>query len=211
MSFGYFIVLEGLDGSGKSLMAEKLLEWLTANNVPAIHTREVGGSIFAEQARDLLLSMHDIDNPINKTAQALLISAARHDHVAQTILPALHDGKVVICERYYFSTLVYQHGADHLDEIVKIGSAGVLPDKVIYLETTFETVMERIGGKVRDKMDLVDDIKFHNSKRLLEKHLGHFALDNPGALASLDADKEVEMVFADILGVVCDLLNSDIV
>lgn len=211
MSFGYFIVLEGLDGSGKSLMAKKLLEWLTTNNVPAIHTREVGGSVFAEQARNLLLSMHDIGNPINKTAQALLVSAARNDHVTQTILPALHAGKVVICERYYFSTLVYQDGAKQLEEIVKIGTNGVLPDKVIYLETTFETVLERIGDKVRDKMDLVDDIKFHNSKQLLEKHLGHFALDNPSALSTLDANKEVEMVFADILGVVCDLLNSDMI
>lgn len=99
-----FITLEGGDGSGKSTQARLLAERLRASGREVVLTREPGGSQGAERIRALVLQ----DDTLSVESTLLLFTAARRDHVDNTILPALADGKIVICDRYVDSSRVYQ-------------------------------------------------------------------------------------------------------
>lgn len=103
-----FITFEGIDGSGKSTQAKKLFGELTQRGLKTILTREPGGSPGSECIRRLLLENGKLD--WSDLTELLLFFAARRDHVEKTILPALHDGTIVICDRYTDSTRVYQGG-----------------------------------------------------------------------------------------------------
>jgi len=103
---GYFISFEGIDGSGKSTQIQKLAEFLERLGFEVIVTREPGGSIGGEEIRKLLLQ-GEVDR-WSAEAEILLFTAARRDHLERVILPALDDGKIVICDRFTDSTRMYQ-------------------------------------------------------------------------------------------------------
>ena len=103
---GYFISFEGIDGSGKSTQIQKLAEFLESLNFEVIVTREPGGSVGGEEIRKLLLQ-GEVDR-WSAEAEILLFTAARRDHLERVILPAIDDGKIVICDRFTDSTRMYQ-------------------------------------------------------------------------------------------------------
>jgi len=103
---GTFISFEGIDGSGKSTQAKRLAAYLRQNGHEVVLTREPGGSPGAEEIRTLVLQ-GDTDRWSAET-ELLLFTAARRDHMERTILPALRDGKVVICDRFADSSRMYQ-------------------------------------------------------------------------------------------------------
>ena len=103
---GYFISFEGIDGSGKSTQIQKLAEFLKARDFDIVITREPGGSKGGEEIRNLLLQ-GNVDRWSAET-EILLFTAARRDHLEQIILPALEEGKIVICDRFTDSTRMYQ-------------------------------------------------------------------------------------------------------
>ena len=103
---GYFISFEGIDGSGKSTQIQKLAEFLEMLDFEVIVTREPGGSIGGEEIRKLLLQ-GEVDR-WSAEAEILLFTAARRDHLERVILPAIEDGKIVICDRFTDSTRMYQ-------------------------------------------------------------------------------------------------------
>ena len=103
---GYFISFEGIDGSGKSTQIQKLAEFLEARDFDIVITREPGGSKGGEEIRNLLLQ-GNVDRWSAET-ETLLFTAARRDHLERIILPALEEGKVVICDRFTDSTRMYQ-------------------------------------------------------------------------------------------------------
>jgi dTMP kinase len=109
---GRFITLEGGEGVGKSVQARRLEERLTALGLPVVRTREPGGSPGAEALREAILTGFAAD--FNPSAQALLFSAARVDHLDKTILPALARGHWVISDRFADSTRAYQGAAGNL-------------------------------------------------------------------------------------------------
>src|SRR5205823_1251155 len=102
---GLFIVLEGPDKSGKSTQARLLVERLRAQGYPVVHTREPGGTSFAEEVRRILLST---EHQVRPVAELLLYEASRAQHTDERLRPALSAGQVVVCERYTLSTTVYQ-------------------------------------------------------------------------------------------------------
>ena len=103
---GYFISFEGIDGSGKSTQIQKLSRFLETLGFDVIITREPGGSVGGEEIRNLLLQ-GNIDRWSPET-EILLFTAARRDHLERTILPAMEDDKIVICDRFTDSTRMYQ-------------------------------------------------------------------------------------------------------
>ena len=103
---GYFISFEGIDGSGKSTQIHKLAEFLKGRDFDIVITREPGGSKGGEEIRNLLLQ-GNVDRWSAET-EILLFTAARRDHLERIILPALEEGKVVICDRFTDSTRMYQ-------------------------------------------------------------------------------------------------------
>lgn len=148
---GRFISLEGGEGVGKSTQARHLAEALRARGLAVVETREPGGSPGAEAIRALLLEGGA--DRWTAPAEALLFAAARADHVARTIRPALGRGAWVVCDRYVDSSIAYQGGADGLgaDAIRALhgmGSGGLLPDRTLLLALPEDMAMAR--GAARD-------------------------------------------------------------
>lgn len=129
-----FVSLEGIDGSGKSTQARLLAERLRASGREVVLTREPGGTPLGESIRDLLLHAGEVA----PWAEAALFAAARAQHVAEVIRPALDRGAVVVCDRYLDSSVAYQGGARGLgvDDVLELNLAavdGLLPDVTLLL------------------------------------------------------------------------------
>ncbi len=145
-SMGLFITFEGLEGSGKSTQARLLYEHLQARDYPVILTREPGGTRIGELIRRILVDLQHTE--MAATTETLLFSAARAQLVRELIQPYLSMGGIVLCDRYADSTYAYQgyglgHDLDELYAIIKVATAGVLPDLTIYLDLTPEEGLER--------------------------------------------------------------------
>ena len=137
MTRGRLIALEGGEGVGKSTQATRLSDHLRATGLEVVQTREPGGTAGAEAIRDLLLYQVPADGWTSE-AEALLFAAARADHVARLIRPALERGAWVVCDRFLGSSLAYQGaagriGADAVERLHAMGSGGLLPDVTLVL------------------------------------------------------------------------------
>jgi dTMP kinase len=104
---GFFVTIEGGEGCGKTTLAYLLTLELKGRGYPVVQTREPGGSVLSEHLRTLLLNPHT-EYAISEKAELLLFLAARAQHMEELITPALYQGKIVICERFHDSTIVYQ-------------------------------------------------------------------------------------------------------
>jgi dTMP kinase len=145
-----FVTLEGGEGAGKSTQARKLAAALEARGISCVVTREPGGSVGAEQIRKLLVEGEP--GRWDAVTETLLIFAARADHVARTIKPALVAGRWVVCDRFTDSTYAYQGVGRGLDrEIVRrIQSAAIgdfRPDLTLILDLPVSVGLERAGAR----------------------------------------------------------------
>lgn len=148
MNKGRFIVIEGLDGAGKTSAVKFIQALFEDLHIPHVITREPGGTPFAETVRGVMLS--DLNATSSDTTRLLLVSAARRDHIEKVIRPALDAGKVVVCDRLHVSTLMYQPDAEYLDELIALGLANTLPDLVLVLDVDFETSKQRLTDRGTD-------------------------------------------------------------
>ena len=128
---GAFIALEGIDGSGKSTVAERLADLVRGAGAEVVLTREPGGTVIGERIRQLLLDVHSTG--MVPATEALLFAAARAQHVAEIIKPALDRCAIVIIDRYVDSSLAYQWGGrglerDEVESIQRMATCGVTPD-----------------------------------------------------------------------------------
>ena len=103
---GLFITFEGNDGSGKSSVIETIKKELIDRGYDVIYSREPGGSRIAERIRDVILDVNNVG--MDPKTESLLYAASRREHIVKTILPALNEGKIVLCDRYLDSSLAYQ-------------------------------------------------------------------------------------------------------
>ncbi len=150
---GRFITLEGGEGVGKSTQLKRLAEALRASGLEVVETREPGGSPGAEAIRALLLQGEE--DRWTAGAEALLFAAARADHVAKLIKPALAEGKWVLSDRFLDSSIAYQGGAGGVGaatirQLHEVGSAGFLPHRTLLLELpgadATQRALDRDGG-----------------------------------------------------------------
>ena len=146
---GFFITFEGIDGSGKSTQIRKLAKFLEDNGFDIIITREPGGSVGGEEIRNLLLQ-GEVDRWSAET-EILLFTAARRDHLERIILPALQDGKIVICDRFTDSTRMYQgmRGPKLRDLVDKLTKEVINcdPDLTIIIDIDPEISLERAKSR----------------------------------------------------------------
>ena len=160
---GLFIVLEGGEGSGKSTQARLLAEWVSGQGLPCLATREPGGTAVGEEIRQVLLHSHDMP----ATTELLLYNAARAAFVAEIVRPALQDGKVVIADRFWLSSMAYQgHGRglplEEVQRICEFAAGGLTPDLTIVLEVPVRTGHERRSARsAADRIERAGD-EFHD-------------------------------------------------
>ena len=153
---GVFIVLEGPDKSGKSTQARRLVGSLLSQGVKCLHTREPGGSGVAEAIRKILLEPSLNVTPV---AELFLYEASRAQHTEQVLLPALAQGRVVICERYTLSTDVYQGlarglGLQTTSALNKIATQGLRPDLTFVFDIPDREFSARDRGRTLDRVEL---------------------------------------------------------
>ncbi len=194
MEKGVFIVLEGLDGCGKSTQAKLLYEWLKKEGYNALITAEPTRNEIGRCIRKILSGKKRY-NP--KTLSYLFISD-RHEHLEKEIKPALDNKKIVICERYYHSTIAYQaaQGID-MEYLIELNSFAmdpeIKPDLVIFLDVKPDIAASRTStGEI-----------FENEKFLRGVRENYLRLDN---LTRIDGNRPIEEVFSDMKKVVSVLL-----
>jgi dTMP kinase len=205
---GKFLVFEGIDGSGKTTQLKLLGDKLSSRGYQMLYTREPGGTRIGEAVRGLLLDPQHSE--LVPAAEALLYAAARAQHVAQVILPALQEGKIVLCDRFLDSSLAYQgfgRGLDveQLEKLNEAATAGLTPDLVILLDFLCDAGMERImgSGRVADRIEQ-ENLAFHRKVRA-----GYLTLAgrDPGRYRIIDANRTIEQIHHDIVGVVEEILG----
>lgn len=197
---GKFIVFEGIDGSGKTTQLKLLGQKLESRGCQVVYTREPGGTRVGELIREIVLNPEF--NELVPRAEALLYAAARAQHVEQVIMPALKEGKIVLCDRYLDSSIAYQgfgRGVDIalLEQINEPATAGLVPDLVLILDFCCENGMDRISlsGRIVDRIE-GEQRAFH--KKVRSGYL-ELASKDPARYRIIDANRTVEQVLTDVL------------
>ncbi len=205
---GRFVSLEGGEGAGKSTQARSLAAALRARGIEVVETREPGGSEGAEAIRRLLLE--GSGDRWTMEAEALLFAAARADHVAKTIKPALAAGKWVLCDRFLDSSAAYQGGAgglglDRIRALHGFGSGGFLPERTLLLTLPPEEAAHRAADRDRDGADRIGgrDAAYHAA---VASAFETIAMSEPGRVRRIDARGTPEEVTARLLDALADLL-----
>lgn len=194
-----FLSFEGGEASGKSVQAKLLAERLVAEGRAVVAVREPGSTPVGERVRDIVLHAQEI--PLGANAQALLYSTARAQLVRDVIRPALAEGKIVIVDRFYDSTLAYQgygHGADltQLRAVTEFAVGDTRPSRTFLLDLPVTDAARRAAsrksGRAWDRFEAEAEA-FH--ERVREGYL-RLAAAEPGRFAVIPADRDVEAVAA---------------
>jgi dTMP kinase len=170
---GLFITLEGIDFSGKTTQARKLASYLRENGYGVLLIREPGGNRISEKIRKILLSEKNAG--MSELAELLLYEASRAQLTQKMILPALREGKVVVCDRYYDSTLAYQGYGRGLDKKIitylnHIATLGLSPDLTILIDVPVKVSLQRkVKNKRKEDRLEKERIEFH--KKIREGYL----------------------------------------
>ena len=169
---GKFITFEGCEGSGKSTQLKLLSAYLEREGIPYIMTREPGGSPIAEDIRKIILDGKN--TAMCDECEAMLYAASRIQHLREKVIPALEEGKLVICDRYVDSSLAYQGyarglGLDYVADINKKAFELCTPDLTVFLDISPDKAFERKhGADENDRMEK-QGLEFH--KRVYEGYL----------------------------------------
>ena len=193
---GRFISFEGIDGAGKSTHIEALAERLRAAGATVVSTREPGGTDLAERLRDMLLHV-----PMDALTEALLVFAARRDHIRQVIAPALALGHTVLCDRFTDATFAYQGGGRGFDPSV-LGALegwvqdGLQPGLTIWFDLPPELAAQRrAAARAPDRFEQ-QDLAFFN--RVREGYQARMDAQ-PARFARLDASQPRESVWSQLV------------
>ncbi|MGN1212782.1 MAG: dTMP kinase [Christensenellales bacterium] len=161
------VTFEGCEGAGKSTLIKNLCEYFDANQVDYVTVREPGGLKLCEKIREIVKYSNE---PISKNAELLLFSASRAQLVAGFIKPMLDEGKLVVCDRFYDSSRVYQGYASGVDDktvmqITNFATDGLVPQVTFVLDIDPQVAFLRKGG--RDKGDRIEakDLNYHQMIR----------------------------------------------
>lgn len=195
-----FITFEGPDGSGKSTIIQKVYDYLIENNYDVIKTREPGGSSIAEKIRNLIL---DTENTkMGYRTEALLYAASRAQHVEETILPALNENKIVLCDRFLISSLAYQGvgrdlGIENVRKINEFAINGVFPDFVLFFDVDPITTLKR-----KSSLDTADRLEKEGNNFHERVYNGYKEiLNSEKNVEIIDATQSVEDVFSQCMKV----------
>ena len=207
---GLFITFEGGDGSGKTTQIARLAAVLDVRFAGrVVLTREPGGTGGAEQIRDLLVN--GAASRWQPATEALMMSAARHEHVTHLIRPALARGDIVLCDRFIDSTHVYQGfvgGVDNalLTSLDRLSCGGLMPHLTVFLDIDSDLGLARVAARgVGENRFETKGTAFHEQVR---QGFIHRATQAPDRIITIDANQSEDVVAADIVSALDLLLKS---
>ena len=204
---GFFISIEGIEGTGKSTQTRLLAAYLLQRGRIVVRTQEPGGTAISLKIRELLLSLDSRE--MDPVTELLLYNAARVQHIREVIDPALARGEIVISDRFSDSTLAYQgygRGIDckMIDALDAIATSGMRPDLTLLLDIDVETGLQRNREiNKRDRLEL-EDISFHEKVR---KGFLEIAAQEPERIRVISCDGSVETVHKIIKDIVASFLQ----
>lgn len=195
---GFFISLEGGEGAGKSTQNRRIVDWLSAHGQTVVETREPGGTIVSEQIRKVLLDTRNAG--LNPTAELLMMFAARSQLVQEVILPALSEGKVIVCDRFADASYAYQGGGRQLDfgtiaAVEQIVLDGLQPDLTLLFDIPVDAGMKRVAGRGDADRFEVESTGFF--ERVRQAYLDRARL-NPHRFRVIDASLDQEQVWQQV-------------
>ncbi len=191
---GLFITFEGADGSGKSTQLKMAADYFKAKGFDVVCTRDPGGTALGSKIREILLHH---DGKIATYCELFLYLADRAQHIEEKILPALEEGKTVLCDRYVDSTLAYQGYARGLDkeQIMKLNdivAKSLMPDITFVFDVSTEIAEKRIG-KTKDRLES-EAADFH---RAVRSGFLNLAQEYPDRIKVIDASQDINKVHYD--------------
>ena len=209
MTEGRFITFEGGEGVGKSTQAQMLVEALRSRGLGVIQTREPGGTPGAEAIRELLL---DTSYNWGTRAEALLFAAARSDHVANLIGPALDRGDWVVCDRFVDSSRAYQAGGGEWSDgailsLHTLGSHALMPDLTFLLQAPLEQIAQRLHLRDGDNSDRIGGKPARYHARVAE-HFRQMAMTDPERFVLIDASGTPEDVHIRVMRKMAPLIGE---
>jgi len=205
---GKFITVEGIEGAGKTTCMQVVTEVIEHQGINAIHTREPGGTDLGEDLRSLLLGHKHTG--MSDDAELLMMFAARAEHIAQKIQPALDDGKWVLCDRFTDATYAYQgYGRGiPLEKIAGLENwvqGELRPDLTLLMDLPVEVGMERAGK--RSAPDRFESEAWDFFERIRQGYLS-IAAEQPSRVKVIDASQDLPDVQAQIRVAIEDFVNA---
>lgn len=206
---GLFISMEGPDGSGKTMQMDMLEKDLRQRGLDVLRSREPGGTAISEKIRDMLLDPANTE--MSSRTEALLYAASRAQHVEQVLKPALDGGKIVLCDRYVDSSLVYQGigrglGIPAIEEINAFATGGLQPDVTIVLQIDFEEGLRR-KGRQNGSLDRMEAQK-EDFLRRIHDGFTHLKDLDPDRVFLIDGANPPDKVFREIQNVLKPFLTG---
>ncbi|RFA35895.1 dTMP kinase [Virgibacillus dokdonensis] len=207
---GYFITFEGGEGAGKTTVLHTVTEKLRQNGYDVLATREPGGIKISEKIRQIILD--PLHTEMEEHTEALLYAAARSQHFAEKIVPALKRDKIVLCDRFIDSSLVYQGYARGLgmNEVLKINQFAVgdcMPDLTLFFDIEPKKGLERIAAnkdREQNRLDL-ENLAFH--EQVYQAY--HILTERfPERIQTIDAAQNLESVEQEALDRILSLLKK---
>jgi dTMP kinase len=208
-----FLTFEGIEGSGKSTIMERMAEQLNKQGLPLRMTREPGGTAFGRELRRLLLDTRSADFSVQ--AELLLFLADRAQHLQEVIMPTLAEGAVLLCDRYADSTLAYQgYGRgmplDRLTRLIEFATGGLWPDMTLLFDVPAELGLARAKERNREEGVAVSEGRFEAERLEFHKRVraGYLELAAQHSMryAVVDASMPTDAVLRQALGLVNERL-----
>lgn len=202
-----FITLEGPEGSGKTTISQILATRLKEMGYQVVLTREPGGINIAEQIRNIILNKENVN--MDYRTEALLLAAARRQHLVEKVIPALHENKIVLCDRFIDSSLAYQGyarglGIAEVFELNQFAIDGFMPTKTLFFDIDYLEGLRRIHENNREvnRLDLEGN-SFHKKvydgyQKVIESYPERFEI--------IDASKTVEEVADEAMAIILKLI-----
>lgn len=196
---GKFITIEGGEGAGKSTNIDFINNFLQQHDIEVVLTREPGGTPLAERIRKILLDKSETG--MSSDTELLLMFAARAQHLSEVIIPAINQGKWVVCDRFTDATYAYQGGGrgidtDRIAVLENWVQGGLRPDMTIILDLSVEVGLSRANNRSEPDRFEQEDVDFFN--RVRNAYLQR-ASASPDRYAVIDAEPELETVQQNLL------------